>query len=222
MDQSAHVESGRGRTVRRLPAWLPRALAEAFLIVLSVLLALAVDEWRDQRERSARVDTALRGIAAELRENAESVERARVNHLAMRDSLLVYEARRGPPPARVYMSGLFNPGLVHAAAWQSASERGTTADMPYELLLALSQVYDHQAQYRTMGSALAQNIMSEAFRYGLEAVFRDRAKSFITLQEDFANREAILLQVYRHILTALEQGPGAFPSAVAPAAGAPD
>jgi hypothetical protein len=36
---------------RRWPAWLARALAEATLIALSVLLALAVDEWRDARDR---------------------------------------------------------------------------------------------------------------------------------------------------------------------------
>jgi Tfp pilus assembly protein PilE len=82
----------------RWHAWLPKALFEAALIVLSVLLALAVDEWREDRQRAERAEVALRSIRAELQENLQSVERARANHLAMRDSLQTYAARGQAPP----------------------------------------------------------------------------------------------------------------------------
>lgn len=76
--------------------WLARVLFESLLIVLSVLLALAVDEWQDGRQRAERAEMALQSVRAELQENLQNVERARANHLAMRDSLRAYVARRRP------------------------------------------------------------------------------------------------------------------------------
>jgi hypothetical protein len=38
--------------------WLPRVLVESVLIVFSVLLALALDQWFQERERAATAQTA--------------------------------------------------------------------------------------------------------------------------------------------------------------------
>ena len=199
--------------------WLARALLESLLIVLSVLLALGLDEWRDQRTRDARARMALASIDAELRDNAETVERARTHHLGMRDSLRLYVDRQQQPPPHVYLFGLFNPALVHATAWDSARETGATGEMPFELLLTLSGVYDMQARYRSLGDALAQDIMRQIRREGLEVVLRDGSERFITLQEDFAGRESTLLEAYAAALEDLRRGPAAFRSAGAPGGG---
>ena len=51
------------------PGWLPRVLVESALIVFSVLVALAVDEWRDQRATATRPREAVAAITAELQAN---------------------------------------------------------------------------------------------------------------------------------------------------------
>jgi hypothetical protein len=218
MEQPAEMDPAGVGTRRSAAARVPRrrlarALADSLLIVLSVLLALGVDEWRDQRTRHAGAEMALRSMGAELRENAGSVERARTHHLAMRDSLQGYLQRRQAPPPHVYLSGLFNPALVHATAWDSARETGATSDLPLELVLALSRVYDRQARYRTLGDALVQDLMSQIRREGMEGVLRDRYETFIPLQLDFANRESDLLRSYEVALADLARGPDAFRSA---------
>jgi hypothetical protein len=195
------TEPSRGAGAWR--GWLPRVLVESLLIVLSVLLALALDEWRDDQTRAERTEAALTSIRAELQENLQSVERARANHLAIGDSLERYAELGEPPPPRIYLFGIFNPAPVHATAWESALETGTTSDMAYELVLTLSRVYDGQARYRGLGDALVQEIMDDIRREGEEAVLRDRSARFITLDRDFAGRESALAEAYESALVEL-------------------
>jgi hypothetical protein len=73
---------------RRWRRGLPRVLVESALIVFSVLVALAVDEWRDSRRQRVRAEAALVAILSELEANRAAIERARdasVNRRATRD-----------------------------------------------------------------------------------------------------------------------------------------
>lgn len=194
--------------------WLARVLAESVLIVLSVLVALGVDEWRDTRARETRAEMALASIAVELQQNLETLERARGNHVAKSDSLSAYATRGALPPPEVYMYGMFSPGLVQSTAWESARETGATSDMPYELVLRLSRVYDRQERYRVLAAAMTEDIMRDVRREGMETVLRDRFASFITLQLDFAGREESLLEAYSSVLADLRLGARAGQAAV--------
>jgi hypothetical protein len=196
------------RPSRRLTwAWLPRVLVESALIVFSVLLALAVDQWRADRERREMAAVALESIRAELEANLSNAERARDHHLAMRDSLARYLALRQPLPSRIYLGGTFRPAATYAVAWESARETGTTSDLAYELVLDLAKVYDQQRRYRALADALTQDLMAQVRREGVEPVLRDRSPAFMTLQEDFANRESVLITEYRALLARLSPRP---------------
>ena len=92
---------------------------------------------------------------------------------------------------------------MHSTAWESARETGATSEMPYDLVLVLSRTYDRQARYRSLGDALVQDVMGQIRREGMEAVLRDRSASFVPLQEDFVNRESLLLQAYNSALVEL-------------------
>lgn len=207
-ESGSSTESGdshRSPRGSRAVRWLPRLLAESVLIVLSVLLALAVNEWRDERERAARAEMALASIEAELRENAEAVERARTRHRVKMDTLSAYAASGRLPPPEVYLYGMFSPGALHSTAWESAREAGVTSDIPYDLVLTLSRVYDAQNRYRALAAAMTEDIMRDVRREGMEIVMRDRFRSFIPLQLDFANREASLSEDYEAVLGVLAE-----------------
>lgn len=53
----------------RWRSWLPRVVFESVLIVLSVLLALALDEWRRERQQRTNLSFAIESIRAELNAN---------------------------------------------------------------------------------------------------------------------------------------------------------
>lgn len=185
------------------PPWLARVLVESTLIIFSVLLALALDQWLENRERTAAAQAALVSIQSELEANIRSVERARENHRAIRDSLVRYASLNEALPPRVYLGGIFNPAPTYAVAWESARETGVLGDLSYELVLELSRVHAEQSRYRQLADALVQDIMMQIRREGAEPVLRDRSAGFISLQEDFANREQHLVAAYRAVLARL-------------------
>lgn len=188
---------------RATPSWLARVLVESALIIFSVLFALALDQWLQDRERTATAHAALLSIRSELEANIRTMERARDHHDAMRDSLVRYAGLNEPLPPRIYLGGIFNPAPTYAVAWESARETGVLGVLPYELVLELSRVHTEQARYRQLADALVQDIMMQVRREGTEPVLRDGSAGFISLQEDFANREQHLVEIYRAIVARL-------------------
>jgi len=47
--------------------WLPRVLFESALIVVSILVALGLDEWREKRQDAQTVRQALINFVSEIR-----------------------------------------------------------------------------------------------------------------------------------------------------------
>lgn len=111
------------------------------------------------------------------------------------------------PPYELCVRGVFGPGLPLSTAWQTARETGAVSEMPYALGLALGRVYEQQARYRALGDALTHAINVDYQREGIEAYMRRRCAHFITLETDFANREGVLVQVYRKALRELPADP---------------
>lgn len=79
-----------------------RAGAEAAVITVGVLLALAADEWREQNHRAAQETLLLEGLLSEFRSNGVELEAVRAQH---RDALeasasLLRTALGGSPSER--------------------------------------------------------------------------------------------------------------------------
>ncbi|MGH7677253.1 MAG: hypothetical protein ACRENU_02225 [Gemmatimonadaceae bacterium] len=174
------------------------------LLLFGAILALGADQWRESRAGQRRTALAIAGIRAELTENLARVEGARVHHLMMADTLGAYAHRRELPPEGVYFGGVLRPAPVLSTAWQTARETGALSELPYSLLLHLAPVYETQDRYRAMGESLAQGVMLEAQRRGAIAVFREGFANFILVEQDFANREAVLARRYRQALASLD------------------
>jgi len=179
---------------------VPAVVRDVLLVVLGAALALAVDEWRDARQRAERVRVALAGIRDELRENARRIEAARVRHRRVADTLGALVARGARPTPQVWMNPMFNPALVTSTAWEAARETGALADMPLPTVLRLAPAYEAQERYRALGEALVVGIMHDVRRDGMEGVLRDRFGQFIPLAVDFGNREGVLLEHYQRAL----------------------
>jgi hypothetical protein len=189
----------------RLSSWRRGPARDTLLVVLGAALALAAEEWRDARQRAARVTGALAGIAIELREDSARIARARGKHLRTVDTLEALARRRALPSREVYLYGMFNPAPVSSIAWQAARETGALADMPLPTVLGLARVYEAQERYRALGQALVVGIMDDIRRNGMDVVLRDRFTQFIPLATDFANREGDLLEDYRRALASLDK-----------------
>ncbi len=129
--------------------WLPRVLFESALITVSILLALALDEWREDREDKETVEIALSNFVKEIRLNRSRVDDAAPFNQGLRD---VLRQRHGLGDVTsstefIDMMESYNPVVLQATAWETALATGSVTKMEYELVSALSLTYGLQSRY---------------------------------------------------------------------------
>lgn len=134
---------------RPTSVWLPRVLFESALITLSILAALALDEWRDDRQDEETVEIALSNFVREIRSNRARVDDAAPFNQGLRDVL----GRRSESDditssaEFIDMMESYNPVVLQATAWETALATGSVAKMEYELVSAMSLTYGLQNRY---------------------------------------------------------------------------
>lgn len=154
------------RRSRRAFAWLRSApLLELGLIVVGALLALALEDWQEARERTERDRVMLTMVSAELSANAERLSEDSRYHNAMLAPIM-------QSVRRMRQEGLFGlpegwqgvrPIILTSAAYELALQNGTLARVPAKAALQLAEAYEQ-----------------------LDALERSRANvQLVTLQTDF-------------------------------------
>ena len=138
---------------KQTAVWLPRVLFESALIVLSILVALGLDEWRENREDAENVQLALSNFASELQQNQARVEDAAPFNQGLRDVLRNrYQTNDiGSVNEFVNMVESYAPLALQSSAWETALATGSLAKMEYNLVSALSLTYSLQNRYQLVG-----------------------------------------------------------------------
>ena len=127
--------------------WLAQALVESFFVVISILLALAVDEWRDNHAYQQLADQSLGIFAREIRQNQARLEDAVPFHTGIRDLLGQSLAGEGASvEVRSIMEGVETPVILNTA-WQTALATGALTHMDVEMVSALSLTYSIQDRF---------------------------------------------------------------------------
>jgi hypothetical protein len=139
----------------RWPEWLPRVLAEAAVVVFSVMFALAVDGWRQNRQLQEQVVNARRAFVEEISANKNLLNSSEYlpYHRAMhkhyqklsaayreKDNALVDSLQKG---FSMFNTGVHPPPL-RDAVWRSLSESDLIRHMKPEELFLLADVYREQ------------------------------------------------------------------------------
>ena len=181
--------------------WISKLLLESLLIAFSVFFALAVDEWRDNRNALARSDVALQAIASEIVTNRTALEKARTVHTASLERLQAAIAAEQPLSAEVaYGGGISQPASLLATAWIEARNSGAVNQWPYDLLLDVSRMYDRQAFYSNLSTQLTVDLYREIRQRGAEPVLRYNNVGFAAIVNDFKNREEGLIKSADQVL----------------------
>lgn len=148
MDEIAAAPARPGLRVR-LRERLPEILIEAFFVLVAVVLAFAVDEWREQRELAGRAAEARRAIVAELASNREELRDARRELDTALAALATAQGDDAPAVEgrRRELSVNLSLALLSSAAWRTAQSTEASRRMDYEWLLDVSRVYELQAMF---------------------------------------------------------------------------
>jgi hypothetical protein len=146
-EPSGHPASDPRSTVRPgfLIARLPALALEALMVVFAVLVALGVEEWREQRQMADFAERVRSAVLAEVDANLEEL-RATRQGLRTRSQVLgevMAESDLSP------LEGNLTLRLPEfsSAAWSAAQVSQVAPHLDYEWMIAVSRAYESYAIY---------------------------------------------------------------------------
>jgi hypothetical protein len=179
---------------------------EGFFTVVAILLALAADDWREQREERELADDAIAAFVAELGANRERIDRTRAYHDTLRTAML---AALTDTSGRRYRSqsdilpqwrGL-SPAFLTHAAWESAVATGALRHVTPEALRALSLTYELQARLDAINRTLYALVLDPAALGAAD--FRVGTRTTVAYLSDAVPMQAELSRSYEQTLALL-------------------
>ena len=135
---------------RGTAVWLPRVLFESMLIILSILVALGLDEWRDDRQDIENIEQALINFIGEIQQNKARVEDAAPFNQGLRHVLNRRQKVKAIESVATFINIVesYSPVVLQSTAWETAIATGSLAKMDYNLVSALSLTYSLQNRYQ--------------------------------------------------------------------------
>ncbi|HSG50379.1 MAG TPA: hypothetical protein VLA43_21305 [Longimicrobiales bacterium] len=121
-------------------------MLEAVSVVFAVLIALGVDEWRENRQYQELAERALGTIQAELAANREELASSMEANRTLRDR--VSEAARDTVLPEDFNIN-YEYSLVSSSAWETAQVTQATQFMDLERVQRLARIYNLQGLFVT-------------------------------------------------------------------------
>lgn len=156
---------------------------EGFLVVLSVLLALALNSWREGRANEALALRSVQSVMDEADVNCFRIKSFQEYHRSVAD--------REHDPEGIQV------GLIRNDAWNSAQSTGAAAYVDYDIAAIIGKVHASQADHRTIMEAHMQAMFTTlAGGRELEGIHGDA--DIATIRELVRIQEQ-LLEVYEEL-----------------------
>jgi len=142
--------------------WLPRVIFESALITVSILLALGLDEWRENREVDETIRQAMSNFLSEIRQNKSRVDDAAPFNKGLHD---VIDQRNWQGYIQsmsdfISIMDSYSPVVLQSTAWETALATGSLAKMDYGLVSALSLTYGLQSRYEQVNRGAISRLTS--------------------------------------------------------------
>lgn len=195
-----------------LRRWLPRVFFESFLIVLSILAALAVNDWRETHERRQRIADARQAFANEISANRDLAGQKDYlpYHRHLQSTYNKVRNENGIDPGTIFELGV-HPTPLRDAAWRSFSSSGIMADFAPADVLILSDIYRAQEALERMNSGFISALTAPRADRDSPSYARDETRAVSMFLNDVVPAEEHLLKLYAKALEQLTpsapQGP---------------
>ena len=151
----------------RIAERLPEIVIEALFMLVAVVLAFAVEEWREERELDGLAAEARSAMLQEVQRNRDELIESKqetTDSIAALETWLE-QAGQGEPTSRA-TSALPDPdvklelALLSSAAWRAAQSTEASRRMDYTWLLQISQTYELQTVYQETQSAAIEALVT--------------------------------------------------------------
>ena len=189
-------------------------LVESVLVVGSILLALALDEWNENREFQDLAGRSLFNFEREIQQNRLRLEDVTLFHVGLRDVLANMDASGEPVPAttiRNIMEG-FQPAILVSTAWETAVATGALGYMDYDVVSRLSLTYNLQERLVTLNQSGLSDLLVGGLRSGETELLVYTANRYM---RELTNAEQRLQGVYDLVLSLVGETIGEHPDTTA-------
>ncbi len=139
---------------------LPEALFEVGLIIFAVLVALGVDQYRENRQERQLAATALDRIETEIRSNRTGLLGVREDNVALLADLDAAVARYAAGEALGISGVRYEVSLLGLVAWETAQTTGAVQFIEFDTVSRISEVYRTQQLYLDRQDQIVTNIAS--------------------------------------------------------------
>jgi hypothetical protein len=198
-------------------SWISRVLVESVLVVGSILLALGLDEWNEDREFENLADRSLVNFEREVQQNRLRLEDGSLFHIGLRDVLVGMDASGEIVPAttiRNIMEG-FQPAILVNTAWETAVATGALGYMDYDVVAGLSLTYNLQERLVTLNESGLNDLLVGGLRSGETELLVYTANRYM---RELTEAEQRLQGVYDLVLGLMAETIGERPDTMAVAA----
>ena len=184
---------------RKRKSWSAPALAlEVFSIVLGVLLALAFNEWAEDREHQRLAKSALLNISKEISSNFETLTLIHANNVQTVNAITT-QSESDADQSRSIIPGI----QLQETAWEAFLATGMSGYVNYDTILSLSEMYAIQRVYKQTAMQMSESAMNAtAYATALGTTVDERhfQDQFIGYFQLLTQIEAQLLSSYREAL----------------------
>lgn len=185
-----------------------KLFAESFLIILSVLLALLLNEYRMNLREQKLKDAALTSVRNELRDNLATLEKWRPYHIEVLQN--VQAAIQNPAiqdsmvsPHHINYWYIMPKGVVqsiiNSTAWEILKGVNARTHIDFDTMLTLSNLYNIQA----MGVQATVDVILQTMS-SREALQAERLQETLMLfrssYRELVSQEEYLIQTYKAYL----------------------
>jgi hypothetical protein len=149
-------------------AWISRVLVESALVVGSILLALALDEWNEGQDYQDLATLSLVNFEREIQQNRLRLRDDIPFHVGLRDVLANLDAGGtavSTATIRNILEG-FQPAPLVSTAWETAVATGALGYMEYDVVAGLSRTYNLQERLAALSRSGMNDLLMGGFRSG--------------------------------------------------------
>ena len=175
----------------------------------AVLLAFAVDEWRDARANRQLAERARHSVITELRANHDEFLGTYAANAKQLDSLQHTLDRLVADPTAHHMTVelSFFVAQLSDAAWDTTRTTQAVQFLPFEWVLEIARVYELQALYKTAQLDMLQRTRTAVSEFGSSRPPPEIVGPLRSQLETFQSLGAQLRRSYEKVLAASEGRP---------------
>jgi hypothetical protein len=186
--------------------WFAKAAFESLMILVSILLAFAIDNWREDNERARRLAEARVSLMQELRFNRELLAKDTFlpHHQRLKKVYQDMVTSDSTDRAREMFKTGIHPTPLRDAAWRSFLVSGVAGDLPFALHARLAGIYGDQESLDFLHRTAVGALLSPRADRETPAFTRDMIRTVTMYLTDVVANEEGLRKEYDAAVIELE------------------